>query len=353
MKNLRIRTFAFVTMAALIGPAWAAGDDDADNDAAHKDTIVIVDQDGQEVDGRQLKIKTSDDDGGKPTAIKVEDGKIIVIDKNGEKREIDVSGAKSIIVNQSVKSIMRDGEQEQQVQGKAIIIGPDGKRQEIDLGGEIEGGRVLAFPAIPEVPGLRAEGFRLPLRLHASGGTASKYMIGVHCEPVSDSLRVHLDLAEGAGLIVVTEPEEGTPATKAGIKQHDILMSADESELKAVADLVKAVDGAGKEKRSISITLVRGGKEQSVTVEPVERPEEQFGFHWRDGDQLQGLQLDRIGPGIIMDEKFDGDFAGQFEDMRAQLKEQMDKMNQQMELMEQQLKEAKEKHEADKDQERD
>ncbi len=169
--------------------------------------------------------------------LQAKDGKIIIVDDNGDRREIDVSGARNIIVNKSVRSIIRDGEEQKKITGQAIIVGPDGKKQVIQLGeglGELGGlggviSRLELMPFLEQTPSSE-EGDakrRLPQNFFFQRREMpGKYMIGVSCQPVNDSLRAHLDLPEGAGLIVTGEPTADSPAEKAGIQNHDVLMYA-------------------------------------------------------------------------------------------------------------------------------
>lgn len=277
--------------------------------------IEIVDQDGQRVDSRSVvwKVDTDKDGenengkGDRELDIKVSDGQIVIIDENGEKQTIDVSGARNIIVNKSVRSIMRDGEEEKEVFGKAIIVGPDGEKQVIELGGDIEklmqrDGNEFLLRMMPMLEN-QDERLRLPGRMFFSQQAGRKYMIGISCSTVSDELRAHLDLEDEVGLVVSGDPSDGSPAAEAGIEKHDILVYADQDELRSIEDLVEAVQKAGEEDREISLTLVRRGKEIGVDVKPAERKQQgganQFRFS-PDGGELD-FQFEKIGPGFIFD----------------------------------------------------
>ncbi|HTQ40532.1 MAG TPA: PDZ domain-containing protein [Pirellulales bacterium] len=99
-------------------------------------------------------------------------------------------------------------------------------------------------------------------------GDTGKYWLGVECREVQPELRDQLSLKDDEGLVVVHVAEDG-PASKAGIKQHDVIISAGDEKLSHPADLVKAVNAAdGKE---LSLKIIRGGKEQTIAVTPAER----------------------------------------------------------------------------------
>ena len=298
--------------------------------------IEIINQDGEKVEPTEIRIQQNQDQASaKATAkagvsVQNKDGKIIIIDADGSKREINVQGAQSIIVNQSVKSIMENGEEKTESFGKAIIIGPDGKRQEIELGAPMGGAAGVDWQ------GLNFPGFAGVFTAERVDG---KFMIGVNCEPVSEALSAQLNLEAGTGLLV-NHVGPGSPAEAAGIQLHDILMIADDRQLAKQADLVEAVQTAGKENNKLTLTLVRAGKEIGVDVTPVERPamaadvgpglrqriEVLPGLNGRDFD----LQFKQMGPGVIIGEGMQKDLKIQFEDQMKQMKIQMEQLERQM-----------------------
>ena len=313
-----------------------------------KTDVQIINRDGENVSPRVIAIQKSDDaqaDQAKADAsalagggisIKNEDGKIIIVDADGTTREIDVNGAQSIIVNQSVKSIMKDGEKQTKSFGKAIIIGPDGKRQEIELGGPVDGTMKLV---IPEFAGLDNV---LPGVMRLDRTQANKFVIGVNCAPVSESLSSQLNLETGVGLVVESISDD-SPASVAGLKKHDIMMYVDDTQLIKTSDLVDAVQRAGKEKSKLSLTAIRGGKEITIEVAPAERPameqadgQEGMFQMWPqlNGDQFD-LQFKQMGPGVIVgSDQLPADFHAhvqkQMEEMQAEIQRMQQTMKDQM-----------------------
>ena len=319
--------------------------------------IVLVDQDGQKVTAKKFKVITqgAQDGGDIDVDIKAEDGKIIIVDENGKKREIDVSGAQNIIVNKSVQTVTKDGENQKQVSGKAIIIGPDGERQEIilgDGGGNVdlfvpkfdELGIQGVFEMMPKWQGKIEGNFGPGNFVFGANTNVGKYMIGVNCSPVSDQLRAHLELGDGVGLVVTAVTDAESPAAQAGIKEHDVLVYADQEDLKTIQNLVDAVQLAGKEKRELTVTLVRGGKEKSVEVSPVER--KGMGVRVLEGfPGANEFRFEKIGPGFV----FEDDKMGA-EKIMERFKELDAKMRQQLEDMkglEEQLRESLKKRAKD------
>jgi S1-C subfamily serine protease len=94
------------------------------------------------------------------------------------------------------------------------------------------------------------------------------YHIGVSASPADDTLRAHLQLPPGRGL-VVGEVVAGSPAEKAGVKAHDILLEMGGKLLDStekLASLVHSSDG-----KATKLSLLRAGKPMSVDVTPERR----------------------------------------------------------------------------------
>ena len=93
-----------------------------------------------------------------------------------------------------------------------------------------------------------------------AGGENGRFWIGVESREAEPDLRAQLGLDDGQGLVVVHVAED-SPAAKAGIKQHDVIVSAGEGKLRQPQDLVKAVEVAdGKE---LPLKLIAQAKNRS------------------------------------------------------------------------------------------
>jgi PDZ domain len=130
----------------------------------------------------------------------------------------------------------------------------------------------------------------VPLISRLAGATAGletgKFWIGVECREAQPDLRAQLGLDDGQGLVVVHVAED-SPAAKAGIKQHDVVISAGDAKLGRPQDLVKVVEGTdGKE---LVLKIFRSGKEKTIQIAPGERP--------KDKDVVQFLA--RPGMGMV------------------------------------------------------
>lgn len=145
-----------------------------------------------------------------------------------------------------------------------------------------------------------------------------KYWIGLLGGTISpDSpLRAQLDLPENAGLIVANVMPN-SPASKAGLKQHDILLRANDRDLHDMQDLVALVAVEGPNKGKIVLDVLRHNKHESIDLVPEERPADArmpqpMGGLGMMGDSSDmndllsqfnnrlGMNLRNFGPGIAM-----------------------------------------------------
>lgn len=102
-----------------------------------------------------------------------------------------------------------------------------------------------------------------------------KFWIGLMGGPIEAEhpLRAHVDVPEGEGLLVVdVVAEPASPASKAGLKKHDILLRANGVELREMKELVDMVATAGEKKDEIKLDILRHNKPETVSLTPEDRP---------------------------------------------------------------------------------
>ncbi len=97
---------------------------------------------------------------------------------------------------------------------------------------------------------------------------AVSYWLGIMCAPVDALLKSHLKLDGG---VVVERVVPDSPATKGGIRENDILLKFGEVKLTDAEGLMKAVKE--NKDREAKLSLLREGKETTLTVKPAPRPE--------------------------------------------------------------------------------
>ena len=99
-------------------------------------------------------------------------------------------------------------------------------------------------------------------------GPPSEYWLGLQIAALPEVVKRQLAVEHG---LAVEEVSPDSPAAKAEIKKFDILVKADDKPLMEHGDLLKVVnDSQGKE---IVIAIVRGGKDSTVRVAAVKRPQ--------------------------------------------------------------------------------
>jgi PDZ domain len=120
-------------------------------------------------------------------------------------------------------------------------------------------------PSAPE-PGEGAEG-------NQPRPVALKFWIGLLGGPIpaDNTLRAQLDLPENQGLVVANVVPK-SPAAKAGLKQHDILLKGNGKDLREMKDLVDLVMSEGAKKGQITLDVLRRNKHETVNLKPEDRP---------------------------------------------------------------------------------
>ncbi|NTF86533.1 Do family serine endopeptidase [Agrobacterium rhizogenes] len=104
-------------------------------------------------------------------------------------------------------------------------------------------------------------------------GTVSRGWLGVQIQPVTKDIAESLGLSEPSGALVVS-PQDGSPGQKAGIKNGDVVTAVNGEPVKDPRDLARRI-GAMQPGAKVDVSLWRGGKSQSVTVELGTLPAEQ------------------------------------------------------------------------------
>lgn len=143
------------------------------------------------------------------------------------------------------------------------------------------------------------EGVPARIAVVAHAARRSEYWIGVEAHAVPDALRAHLKLPEGQGLLV-EQVLPDSPAAKAKIQRHDVLVKAGGKPLNDVADLIEAV-GASQGK-PLALELIRAGKTVQAEVTPAKPPKELAGqWDWlRAEPEYDAMMkwIDRFRPGL-------------------------------------------------------
>jgi hypothetical protein len=94
-------------------------------------------------------------------------------------------------------------------------------------------------------------------------GAGDHYRIGIHVAEVDPTLRTHLKLAEGEG-VVVTEAIEGEPAKEAGFHDNDIVLRVNGVPIKGIEHLIETIRGS--EGKAMRFEVLRGGERVTLKV---------------------------------------------------------------------------------------
>lgn len=139
---------------------------------------------------------------------------------------------------------------------------------------------------------------QVDVQVQAAPVALSEWWIGLSCQaPIPEAVRAQSGLKENQGVLVEAVFPE-SPAAKAGLQQHDILLKAGGKPLGKVQDLIDAIDAA--KDKPLALELLRGGKPLSIEVKPEKRPASaQPGLVWPPGadwDQMRKW-IERMRPG--------------------------------------------------------
>lgn len=104
----------------------------------------------------------------------------------------------------------------------------------------------------------------------APGRAAPRAWIGVRVTPVPAPLAAHL----GRRGLMIANVAVGSPADRAGLEQYDVIVSLDGREITDLDSLSEAVASV-PEGSEATITILRGGREQTMKLRPEARPKDQ------------------------------------------------------------------------------
>lgn len=100
-------------------------------------------------------------------------------------------------------------------------------------------------------------------------GMVTQGFLGVMAGPLPEAIRSQLNIPEDQGLLV-EEVEDETPAAKAGVKEHDVLLKVDATPLRD-SEQLRSIIAVRKKGETVDLTLIRGGKELVLKAELAER----------------------------------------------------------------------------------
>lgn len=95
-------------------------------------------------------------------------------------------------------------------------------------------------------------------------GKVSRGWLGVQIQPVTADIADSLGLKQASGALI-SEPQPGSPAAKAGLKSGDVVTGVDAIQIKDPRALARTIAALGPDK-SVTLHIWREGKEQTVPL---------------------------------------------------------------------------------------
>lgn len=138
-----------------------------------------------------------------------------------------------------------------------------------------------------DIPGGKAKVF--------SWNSNSGRQIGVGVMPLSKQLSTHFGVDSG---VLISEVREGSPAAKAGLMAGDIIVEADGKAVKDNFDLIRSI--GEKKEGDVTLTFVRDGKHQTLSVTPEAAKDNGFVFRSEGENSLIGPTVPRTFDSLLM-----------------------------------------------------
>lgn len=153
------------------------------------------------------------------------------------------------------------------------LTNPDDLRKQVDAVGEkpvgleaIRQGKRIKLQVAPRPTARLA----LTLKNELTLAVQSRFWIGVELGGAEDALRAQLKLPEGQG-VAVNNVNDDSPAAKAGIKKHDVLLLLGDKPIPSAEAFRENLQEVGE--KPVAIKLIREGKTISIEVTPQKHQE--------------------------------------------------------------------------------
>ena len=145
-------------------------------------------------------------------------------------------------------------------------------------------------------------GFAIPINMAKdiisqlkSKGEVTRGWMGVGIQDLTPELAEYYKVKGETG-VLVTQIFEGDPADKAGIKTNDIITAVNGEPVTSSRELSRRIAALGVGQKA-EITIMRDGREKTVTVETAKRQEEQtLASKESESDDKLGLSLQTLEP---------------------------------------------------------
>jgi serine protease Do len=106
-----------------------------------------------------------------------------------------------------------------------------------------------------------------------SSGHVTRGWLGVQIQPVTANIADSLGLKKAEGALVA-EPQDGSPAAKAGILSGDVITAVNGTPVKDARELARTI-GTIAPNATVKLDLIRGGQAKTISLTLGEMPDEQ------------------------------------------------------------------------------
>jgi hypothetical protein len=141
----------------------------------------------------------------------------------------------------------------------------------------------------------------------AAGIALREYYIGIGVTALGPVLRAQLGLQQPHA-VIVNQLVPDSPAAKAGIALHDIILSVDGKLILDPNDIARIVQAKGG--KSITLEVIgKGGKPRTVSVTPGRRKDAQVSQAPPGSQQGAGITYDVVRPGAVLEGYYAGSYS--------------------------------------------
>src|SRR6516164_9041961 len=124
-------------------------------------------------------------------------------------------------------------------------------------------------------------------------GSVTRGWLGVQIQPVTTEIADSMGLKSDKGALVA-EPQANSPAIKAGVKSGDVITKVNGEVVNDARSLARRISTLSPG-ASVKLTLVRGGKEEVVTITLGEMPKERQANAGTQERELNGGDVPKLG----------------------------------------------------------
>jgi serine protease Do len=124
-------------------------------------------------------------------------------------------------------------------------------------------------------------------------GAVTRGWIGVQIQPVTGDIADSLGMKNARGALVA-EPQSGSPAQKAGIKAGDVIVSVNGEAVADSRNLARRISAMAPG-TSVKLGIIRGGKEDTLTLTLGELPKERQARAESEPRAGSGVEVPKLG----------------------------------------------------------